>query len=111
MTSWQPQLRTLSNRSSSGHLTLGISNCPTTPLFSNLGVTIDGPLTMRDHVLRICRMSFYQLRQSLVIRGSLSTETCTAIVHAFVSTRLDCCNSLLPGLSNELINKLQSINT
>src|SRR6218665_426968 len=29
----------------------------------NLGVTIDGPLTMRDHVLRICRASFYQLRQ------------------------------------------------
>src|SRR6218665_926139 len=39
----------------------------------NLGVTIDGPLTMRDHVLRICRTLSYQLR---VIRGSLSTETC-----------------------------------
>src|SRR6218665_1353768 len=33
----------------------------------NLGVTIDGPLTMGDHVLRICCTSFYQLRQLRVI--------------------------------------------
>src|SRR6218665_1569324 len=41
--------------------------------------------------------------------GSLSSETCTALVHAFVSSRLDYCNSLLAGVSNELINKLQSV--
>src|SRR6218665_140496 len=34
----------------------------------NLGVAIDGPLTMRDHVLRICRTSFYQLSQLRVIQ-------------------------------------------
>src|SRR6218665_3480426 len=70
----------------------------------NLGVTIDGPLTMRDHMLQFCRTSFYQLRQSSVIRGSLSVETCTALVHAFVSSRLDYCNSLFAGLSDDLIN-------
>src|SRR6218665_4161178 len=75
----------------------------------NLGVTIYGPLTMRDHVLRICRTSFYQLRLLRVIRGSISTETCTALVHAFVSSRLDYCNSLFAGLSDDLINKLQSV--
>src|SRR6218665_3177160 len=64
---------------------------------------------MRDHVLRICRTSFYQLRQLRVIRGSISTETCTALVHAFVSSRLDYCNSLFAGLSDDLINKLQSV--
>src|SRR6218665_1394678 len=64
---------------------------------------------MRDHVLRICRTSFNQLRQLHVIRGSLSIETCTALVHAFVSSRLDYCNSLLAGLTDELTNKLQSV--
>src|SRR6218665_2352617 len=64
---------------------------------------------MRDHMLRICRTSFYQLRQLRVIRGLLSIETCTALVHAFVSGRLDYCNSLLAGLTDELINKLQSV--
>jgi len=43
----------LSNRTSSGHLPPGISNCPTTPIFSDLEVTVDGPLKVRDHVLRI----------------------------------------------------------
>src|SRR6218665_731795 len=64
---------------------------------------------MRDQVLHICRTSFYQLRQLRVIRGSLSIETCTALVHAFVSSRLDYCNSLLAGSSDKLTNKLQSV--
>ena len=40
------------------------------PAVNDLGVTIDGPLTMRDHVQKICRSSSYQLRQLRVIRGS-----------------------------------------
>ena len=39
---------------------------------NDLGVTIDGPLTMRDHVQKICRSSSFQLRQLRVIRGSLN---------------------------------------
>ena len=46
---------------------------------------------------------------SRVIRGSLSIDTCTMLVHAFVSSRLDYCNSLLTGISDELANKLQSV--
>ena len=76
---------------------------------NDLGVTIDGPLTMRDHVQKICRSSSFQLRQLRVIRGSLSIDTCTMLVHAFVSSRLDYCNSLLTGISDELANKLQSV--
>ena len=62
---------------------------------------------MRDHVLRICRTSFYQLRQLRVIRGSLSIET--ALIHAFVPSGLDYCNSLLAGLTDEFTNKLQTV--
>ena len=76
---------------------------------NDLGVMIDGPLTMRDHVQKICCTSSYQLRQLRVIRGSLSIDACTMLVHAFVSRRLDYCNSLLAGISNELVNKLQSV--
>jgi|SRR6218665_448173 len=54
--------------------------------------------------------SFYQLRQLRVIRELLSIiEACTALVYAFVSSRLDYCNSFFAGLTDELINKLQSV--
>ena len=76
---------------------------------NDLGVTIDGPLTMRDHVQKICRSSSYQVRLLRVICGSLSIDACTMLVHAFVSSMLDYCNSLLAGISDELVNKLQSV--
>ena len=76
---------------------------------NNLGVLIDGRLSMRDHVERMCRSSYYQLRQLRVIRNFLSTKTCAALVHAFVTSRLDYCNSLLAGINKELLNKLESV--
>ena len=79
------------------------------PTVNDLGVTIDGPLTMREHVQRICRASYYQLRQLRVVRNSLSTDVCVMLVHAFVSSRLDYCNSLFAGVSDELMNRLQSV--
>src|SRR6218665_3316059 len=41
--------------------------------------------------------------------GRSQARTCTALVHAFVSSRLDYCNSFFAGVSNELINKLLSV--
>jgi len=76
---------------------------------NDLGVMIDNHLTLKEHVQRVCRVSFYQLRQLRVIRKSLSLETCTALIHAFVTSRLDYCNSLLVGISNEQLDKLQSV--
>ena len=56
-----------------------------------------------------CRTSFYQLRQLRTVRRSLSFEACTALVHAFVTSRLDYCNSLLAGISDSLLLQLQSV--
>jgi len=33
----------------------------------------------------------------------------TTFVHAFVSNRLDCCNSLLAGVSNQLLQRMQVV--
>ena len=76
---------------------------------NDLGVLIDGRLSMCDHVQRVCRTSYYQLRKLRVIRNSLSMKTCAALVHAFVTSRLDYCNSLLAGINKELLNKLESV--
>jgi len=50
--------------------------------------------------------------QLRVVRSSLNEESAKTHVHAFVSSRLDYCNSLLYGVygvSDELLQKLQVI--
>ena len=76
----------------------------------SLGVHhLDSQMTMRAHVQRICRLSFYQLRQLRSVRPSLSETSCSALVHAFITSRLDYCNSLLTGKAGGLIAQLQSV--
>ena len=76
---------------------------------SNLGVRFDSQLTMRDHVTATCRSCFFQLRQLRAIRGSLTTDAAKTLAQAFVGGRLEYCNSLLYGVSEDLLQRLQSI--
>ena len=80
------------------HVNLG--NHAVIPLSTvwNLGIHLDGQLTMKAHVQRICRKSFYQLRQLRSVRLSLSVNACTALVHAFVTSRV--------GIGDGLIDQL-----
>ena len=72
----------------------------------DLGVIIDSRLTMADHVAAVCRSCYYQLRQLRSVARSLSAE---AVVHAFISSRLDYCNFLLTGVNDGLLRRLQSV--
>ena len=57
----------------------------------------------------VCRSCFYQLRQLRVVRRSLTFEASVQLVHAFINSRLDYCNSLLAGVGDQLISQLQSV--
>jgi hypothetical protein len=76
---------------------------------SDLGFLIDGRLNMADHVASVRRSCFHQLRQLRQVRGSLTTAALKTLVHAFISSRLDYCNSLLSGITDSLLGKLQSV--
>ena len=71
---------------------------------NNLGVIFNNQLFMREHVRHVC-----QLRQLRVVWGSLTFEASAQLVHAFINSRLDYCNSLLAGVSDQLIGQLQSV--
>ena len=62
-----------------------------------------------DHVSQMCHTSYHQLRQLQVIRRSLTTGACIQLVHALVNSRLDYCNSLLSGVTHQLLSQLQSV--
>ena len=53
--------------------------------------------------------AFYHLRNISHIRKLLSTKTTETLVHAFVTSKLDHCNSLLYGVPKYVIQKLQSV--
>ena len=76
---------------------------------SDLGVLVVSQLSMADYVASLSRTCLFQLHQLRLVRSSLNEESVKTFVHAFVSSRLDYCNSLLYGVSNELLQKLQVI--
>ena len=75
----------------------------------NLGVTFDKNLCMDTHVTNICKSAFLAIRDIGRIRRYLDQSTTERLVHAFVSSRLDYCNSILLGLPAYLIDRLQKV--
>ena len=75
----------------------------------HLGVVIDHVLSLTAHVTAVCRAAYNQLRQLRPAVRSLSAHATKALVQAFISCRLDYCNSLLYGISDGLLRRLQSV--
>ena len=75
----------------------------------DLGVTLDCSLTFSTHVTNLTRSSYFHLRRLRSIRRSVSLSTMTSIVHAFVCSRIDYCNSLLIGLPKVRLSPIQSV--
>ena len=75
----------------------------------NLGVWFDSHLTFERHISNVCKSSFYTLFNIRHIRKYLTRQSTEKIIHAFVTSRLDYCNSLLLGLPDYQIRKLQRV--
>jgi len=75
----------------------------------NIGVIFDNMMTMKDQVTAICKSSHFHLRNIGRIRKCITYEACEKVIHAFVSSRLDCCNATLYGLPDYQYNRLQRI--
>ena len=75
----------------------------------NLGVIFDSQLKMDLHVTRACKTAYYHLHNIRRIRKYLTDDATCTIVHAFVTSQIDYCNSLLSGLPDNLIKKVQRV--
>ncbi|PFX25745.1 hypothetical protein AWC38_SpisGene9614 [Stylophora pistillata] len=76
---------------------------------TNLTVFFDQHLTMDEQVKKVCQASYYHLRNISKIRKYLSPKTAEIVIHAYITSKMDNCNSLLYGLPDYMINKRQSI--
>ena len=80
-----------------------------TPQVRDLGVIFDENLKMDQHVNNLCRGATFALSRIGKLRKYLDPDSTHKLIQAFVISRLDNCNSLLYGLPQKDINKLQRI--
>ncbi|MBN3325282.1 EXOS3 protein, partial [Atractosteus spatula] len=70
---------------------------------------LDPLVSFEPHVKNLIKTSFFHLRNISRIRQFLSMSNAGCLIHAFITSRLYSCNSLLYGLSNPLLNNLQYV--
>ena len=75
----------------------------------NLGVILDSDLNFIPHFNHIRKTSFYHLKNIAKILPLISQPSKEILVHAFITSRLDYCNSLFTGLPKQELNRLQLI--
>ena len=92
-----------------------MSTCPQirdiffSPKARNLGFILDSSLSKKDHVSKVCQLSYFELKRIGSIRNFLSVDATKILVTSCILSRLDYCNSLLIGSSDTLIDRLQKI--
>ena len=64
---------------------------------------------MSSHITSLCRSGYYHLRYLRGMIQSLTPDATKTLVHAFISSRLDYCNSLLFGVADQQLKRLQSV--
>ncbi|PIK54613.1 14-3-3-like protein [Apostichopus japonicus] len=90
-------------------LTVGKDSINISSTVRNLGAYFDQTMSLENHVTNLCRSANWQLRKISLMRNYLDNKTCEILVHAFVTSKLDFLNSLLFGLPDSTIKKLQKI--
>ena len=75
----------------------------------NLGVIFDKCMDLDSHIGNVCKTTYFQLRNIGSIRNVLSDDACAQLIHALVTVRIDYCNSLLYGLPDSSLFRLQKI--
>ena len=112
---WMTANKLMLNNDKTELLVLNARHRPPPPLSSiyagskNIGVWFDNTLSMNRQVNSLCKTAFYHLRNLATIRKFLSHKNCEILIHAFVICRIDYCNSLLSGLPQHMLQKLQYV--
>ena len=75
----------------------------------DLGVIIDKHLSFTSQINNVCKSAFYALNNIRKICKYLDSHSTERLIHAFISSRIDNCNSLFCGLPVAKSEKLQRV--
>ena len=90
-------------------VTVGDSVIKPSESSKNLGVLFDTHLNMEKHITSVCKSAYFMIYNLKRIRKYLDQDSAKTIVHACVTSKLDYCNSLLFGLPESQIGRLQRV--
>ena len=90
---------------------IGHFDIVTSTTVKNLGVVFDSHMSMDVHVKSTVRSAYIAIHNIGRIRHYLDMESTEKLIHAFLPSRLDYCNSLLYGVANNILCHLQRIQT
>ncbi len=79
------------------------------PVVKNLGVTSDSSLKFDQQINSVVETGFFRLRLLDKVKSFLGRRDLEKAVHAFISSRLDCCNALYVSLNQSSMSRLQLV--
>ncbi len=88
---------------------LGILSPFRTHQVKNLGIVCDSALKFDKQINEVIKISFFQLRLISKIKPFLSRKDLEKVIHAFIFSRLDYCNSLYYGVQYKSLDRLQLV--
>ena len=91
------------------HVCVGSDRVSFTNKAKNLGVVLDSSLSMDSQINHISKVTYLEIRRLGHLRSYLDIKEASTLASAFILSRLDYCNSLLAGLPNDKLDKLQRI--
>ncbi len=86
----------------------GLSSC-VKHYVKNLGVVFDEHLKFDRQINSVVKSSFFQLRLLSKTKYFLSFKNLEKVIHAFITSKLDYCNSLYTGISQTALSRLQLV--
>ena len=75
----------------------------------SLGVFMDRDLSMNSHISKMLQADFSAFRQIRSIEKCLSYESLRTLAVALILSRIDYCNTLLAGLPEKQLCRVQSL--
>lgn len=75
----------------------------------NIGVIFDAEMKMEQQINQICKSAWFHLYRISKIYDFMTKEQATAVIHGYITSKLDNCNSLLFGIPQKHLAKLQRI--
>ena len=91
------------------HIHEGTSEIKPADSVRNLGTWFDSMMSMAAHVGKVCSKAFFGLYKIRQIRKFLSEDSTKILIHVFVASHIDYCNSLPFGIPQYQIDRLQNV--